>query len=158
MLKPITLVLGLTISTTGGIFAADPSPDEARIWSREKAYWEYVKANDLAKYRALWHADFVGWPSVSSEPVHKEQITDWITANTSKGLSLQSYAIEPRAIKVTGDVVIDYYRVKITWAKKNTGQGATTSTIRVTHTWTRTKDGSWQILGGMSAPVNSDGK
>jgi hypothetical protein len=26
----------------------------------------YVKANDLQKYRALWHDDFVGWPFVSA--------------------------------------------------------------------------------------------
>jgi hypothetical protein len=63
---------------------------EAQVWSLEKAYWEYVKANDLEKYRALWHEDFVGWPLVSSAPVRKDHITDWITANTSKGIKLQS--------------------------------------------------------------------
>ena len=158
MQKTIIVVLSLTIAAAGAIFAADPSPGEAQIWSREKAYWEYVKANDLEKYRTLWHEDFIGWPSISPEPVHKDQITGWITTNTSKGLRLQSYEIEPRAIKVAGDIAIDYYRVKITWAKKDTGQNATTSTIRITHTWTRMKDGSWQILGGMSAPVNSESK
>ena len=39
---------------------ATPASDEAQIWNLEKAYWEYVKANDLEKYRALWHDDFVG--------------------------------------------------------------------------------------------------
>ena len=69
----------------------------------EKAYWEYVKANDLQKYRALWHENFVGWPFVSSAPVRKDHITDWITANTSKGITLQSYWIEQLAIQVTGE-------------------------------------------------------
>src|SRR3954462_2518856 len=32
-----------------------PRTDETQIWDLEKAYWEYVKANDLEKYRALWH-------------------------------------------------------------------------------------------------------
>jgi hypothetical protein len=62
---------------------------EAQVWSLEKAYWEYVKANDLEKYRALWHEDFLGWPLVSPSPIGKEHITDWITVNTSTGLKLR---------------------------------------------------------------------
>ena len=49
-----------------------------------------VKANDLEKYRALWHENFVGWPFVSPAPVRKDHITDWITSNTSNGIKLQS--------------------------------------------------------------------
>ncbi len=45
--------------------------DDAQICNQEKAYWEYVKANDMEKYRSLWHADFVGWPASSAEPAHK---------------------------------------------------------------------------------------
>jgi ketosteroid isomerase-like protein len=89
--------------------------EEAQVWNLERAYWEDVKANDLEKYRALWHEDFLGWPSVSPPPVGKHHITDWITANTSKGLRLQSYSIEKLAIQVTGDVAIDHYRVKTNW-------------------------------------------
>ena len=32
--------------------------DETQVWNLEKAYWEYVKANDVEKYRALWRDDF----------------------------------------------------------------------------------------------------
>jgi hypothetical protein len=39
----------------------DSAKEEAQVWNLEKAYWEYVKGNDLEKYRALWHEDFVGW-------------------------------------------------------------------------------------------------
>jgi ketosteroid isomerase-like protein len=156
MLKTITVLLAV-LTTSGATFGARATKDEAQIWSQEKAYWEYVKANDLDKYRQLWHRDFVGWPSVSPEPVHKDRITDWITANTSKDLTLHSYEIEQRAITVTGDVAIDHYRVKTTWAKADDAD-AQTSTSRITHTWIRTKDGNWQIIGGMSAPVNAEGK
>ena len=130
--------------------------DETQMWSLEKAYWEYVKANDLEKYRALWHEHFLGWPSSSSAPARKDHITDWITRNTSKGVKMQSYAIEQLAIQVTGDIAIDHYRVKIGWA----GPGPTesnTEVVRITHTWLRAH-GSWQIIGGMSAPVNAEGK
>jgi ketosteroid isomerase-like protein len=152
MLRTISLFLLLPAT----VFAQNPAADEGQVWHLEKAYWEYVKANDLEKYRALWNENFLGWPFVSSTPVRKDHITDWITANTSKGIKLQSYAIEQLAIQVTGDIAIDHYRIKFTWANKD-GSEAKTSTMRITHTWTRT-NGIWQILGGMSAPVNADGK
>ena len=153
MLRTLALLLALSAVA----LAADLSKDEDQIWNSEKAYWEYVKANDLEKYRALWHPDFVGWPSVSPEPVHKEHITDWITDNTAKGLKLQSYSIEERAVHVTGDVAIDHYRIKANWAKGDSSEVTRTDNVRITHTWVRT-NGAWQILGGMSAPVNAEGK
>ena len=153
MLRTLALLLALSAVA----LAADLSKDEDQIWNSEKAYWEYVKANDLEKYRALWHPDFVGWPSVSPEPVHKEHITDWITDNTAKGLKLQSYSIEERAVHVTRDVAIDHYRIKANWAKGDSNEVTRTDNVRITHTWIRT-NGGWQILGGMSAPVNAEGK
>src|SRR5947207_931638 len=55
------------------------SGDEQTLWNLERAYWRYVEHNDLAAYSDLWHKDFLGWPSVSSAPVRKDHITDWIT-------------------------------------------------------------------------------
>jgi hypothetical protein len=138
------------------VFAEDAAKDEAQVWQLEKAYWEYVKANDLEKYRALWHQDFLGWPFVSSAPVRKDHITDWISANTSKGIKLQSYSIEQLGIQITGDVGVDYYRINATWADSK-GTEVRTDRLRITHTWIRT-GGTWQIIGGMSSPVNAEGK
>ena len=152
MLKAIRFVVVLAAAG----FAQSAANDEAQIWSLEKAYWEYVKGNDLEKYRALWDEDFLGWPFVSSAPVRKDHITDWITANTSKGVKLQSYSIEQLAIQVTGDIAINHYRIKANWATSE-GVQVRKDTLRITHTWIRTH-GTWQILGGMSAPVNSEGK
>ncbi len=115
-----------------------------------------MKANDLEKYRALWHANFVGWPFVSPAPVRKDHITDWITSNTSKGITLHSYPIEQLAIQVIGDVAVDYYRINATWAN-GAGVEVRTDRLRITHTWIRTR-GTWQIIGGMSSPANNDGK
>ena len=77
--------------------------------------------------------------------------------NASKGLKLQSYTMEQLAIQVTGDVAIDHYRIKMNWAEGNTGKVARTDATRITHTWMRIGN-TWQIIGGMSAPVNADGK
>jgi len=152
MFRTISLVV--VVATVA--FGQDSSKDEAQVWNLEKAYWEYVKANDLEKYRALWHEDFVGWPLVSASPVRKDHITDWITTNTSKGISLKSYSIEELAIRATGDTIINHYRIKAHWANSE-GAEVRTDTLRISHTWLRTH-GTWQILGGMSAPVNSEGK
>ncbi|PYJ91971.1 MAG: hypothetical protein DMF41_04110 [Verrucomicrobia bacterium] len=78
--------------------------------------------------------------------VRKDHITDWITANTSKGVKLQSYSIEELAIHVTGDVAINHYRIKANWAN-NEGAEVRIDALRITHTWIRTH-GTWQILGG----------
>src|SRR5678809_911579 len=145
MLKTI----GLIVAVTAAAFAGGSDKEQAQIWNSEKAYWEYVKANDLEKYRALWHENFVGWPFVSPAPVRKDHITDWITANTSRGINLQSYSIEQLAIQVTGHITMAYYRIKATWAN-STGAEARTDGIRITHTWIRTH-GTWQIIGGMSS-------
>src|SRR5215831_5048399 len=110
----------------------------------------------MQKYRALWHENFLGWPFVSSAPVRKDHITDWITANTSKGITLQSCSIEQLAIQLTGDIAMNYYRISARWANGE-GTEARTDALRITHTWVRAH-GTWQIIGGMSSPVNAEGK
>ena len=152
MLRTISLFVALAATA----LAQNSGKDETQVWQLEKAYWEYVKANDLEKYRALWHENFLGWPFISSAPERKDHITDWITTNTSKGIKLQSYSIEQLAIQVTEDVAVDYYRINATWANGE-GTEVRTNTLRITHTWIRTH-ATWQIIGGMSAPVNAEGK
>jgi len=152
MLRTSIFFLALAASASGQTSAKE----ETQIWQLEKAYWEYVKANDLEKYRALWHENFLGWPFVNPAPVRKDHITDWITANTSKGISLHSYSIEQLAIQVTGDIATNYYRINFTWAN-SAGAEVRTDRMRITHTWIRTH-GTWQIIGGMSSPVNETGR
>src|SRR6266480_2056730 len=152
MFRTIPLLLVVVMAELG----QSATNYEAEVWSLEKAYWEYVKVNDLEKYRALWHEDFLGWPFISSAPVRKDHITDWITANTSKGIKLESYSIEQLAIQVTGDVAVDYYRINAAWANDEGGK-VMTDRFRITHTWIRA-GGTWQIIGGMSSPVNVEGK
>ena|SRR5262249_22381383 len=153
MPRMISLLLVVLVATAFGQGATN---DESQVWNLEKAYWEYVKANDLDKYRALWHENFLGWPFVNSAPVRKDHITDWISMNTSKDIKLESYSIEEVAIQITDDIAVTQYRIKMNWAKGEQPE-TKNDTMRITHTWIRT-DGIWQIIGGMSAPVNADGK
>ncbi len=137
------------------LFAAPASNDAEKVWSLEKAYWEYVQANDLQKYHTLWHTHFLGWPSVSPEPLRRDHITDWITAHTEKGETLKSYELEKLSLQVTGNIATSTYRIHQTWVDK--GGAARTSVSRIIHTWVRDTAGVWQIISGMSAPTDADG-
>jgi hypothetical protein len=152
MLRALSLLLLLAVASV----TSAATHDETQIWDLEKAYWEYVKANDLEKYRGLWHERFLGWPSSSSAPARKDHITDWITNNRSEGVTLGSYEIEQLAVQVTGDNAAVHYRVKMIWSGPKPTD-TKTETLRIHHTWLRSK-GTWQILSGMSAPVNAEGK
>src|SRR6266550_2485174 len=92
-------------------FSSVPSDDQQTLWNLEHAYWQYVEKNDLGGYSNLWHEDFLGWPSVSSAPVRKDHITDWITSQTSKGLAFKAGEFKPAGIQVTGDVAFACYWV-----------------------------------------------
>jgi hypothetical protein len=70
-----------------------------------------VHANDLQNYRTLWHADFLGWPSLSPEPLRKNHITDWITDHSSKGETL-TYNLERLTTQVTDNFATVTYRVR----------------------------------------------
>src|SRR5437667_4097906 len=83
--------------------SSQASKDEQTIWELERAYWRYVQKNDLSAYSGLWHKDFLGWPSVSAVPVHKDHITDWITSPTSTGLAFQTGEFKPPAIQAPED-------------------------------------------------------
>ena len=147
-----TLLHILLLSLLAGFVAlplqAQTQPsDEQILWKLEHYYWDYVQENDLPAYLGLWHKAFVGWPSVSAAPVHKDHIADWITAQTSKGLKFKTIEFKPAAIQVDGDVALTYYWIRFQWLDKD-GKGAT-HTLRVTHTLLR--DGKdWHIIGGMS--------
>jgi ketosteroid isomerase-like protein len=137
------------ITITQQASSSAPSGDEQTLWNLEHAYWQYVEKNDLAAYSNLWHKDFLGWPSVSSAPVRKDHIIDWITSQTSKGLAFKAGEFKPAEIQVTGDVAFTCYWITLSWVDKD-GKGAP-HTFRITHAWLRSGN-DWQIIGGMSMP------
>ncbi|MBV9609803.1 MAG: nuclear transport factor 2 family protein [Acidobacteria bacterium] len=153
-MKRIATCLAALILFATALYAQKAS-DANEVWSLEEAYWKYVQTNDLDSYRTLWHADFLGWPLSSPEPTRKAQITDWVTAHTSKGERLKSYEVERLTTQVTGEYATTTYRVRLTWADK-TSVGNPGS-LRIIHTWLRNPYGKWQIISGMSAPTNADG-
>ena len=140
------LVSGLAVSSVGTM-PSRGAEGEKTIWDLEHDYWRYVEKGDLTSYRGLWHKDFLGWPWMSAAPVRKEHITDWITAQTSKGLTAKVIEFKPAAIQMSGDLAVVCYWMTSAWVDaKGVGQPRTS---RIIHTWIRNgKD--WQIIGGMS--------
>lgn len=141
------IALALALVVVGPANASEEA--EQTLWAKERAYWQYVEKNDLAAYKNLWHENFLGWPSVSPAPVHKDGITDWITSETSKGLTFKAGEFKPAALQVIGHVAAACYWITLTWLDKD-GKG-TPSTIRITHSWLR-DGGEWRIISGMSMP------
>jgi ketosteroid isomerase-like protein len=140
------LMSGVSRFSTVNVPSRDSKSDQT-IWDLEQAYWRYVQENNLSAYQGLWHKDFLGWPTMSSAPVRKDHITDWITSQTSKGLAFKLVEFKPAAIQLTGDVGVVCYWAKYKWVEKD-GSGME-RTLRVTHSWVKTAD-SWAIIGGMS--------
>src|SRR5438105_14840680 len=123
------------------------SRDEQTLWGLERAYWRYVEDNDLAAYSDLWHKDFLGWPSVSSAPVRKDHITDWITSQTAKGLAFKTVEFNTAAIQITGDVAFACDWVTCRWVDKEGGEAP--HPFRIAHESLRSgNDG--RIRAGMS--------
>jgi ketosteroid isomerase-like protein len=126
---------------------AQQSADEDAVWKLEHSYWEFVKAQDVAGYKALWHENFVGWPSFSPQPLRKDHVADWMTSYQAKGLRLKSYSLKPAASQATGQLVVVYYQITTEWTGPNAPE--TSETLRAMHTWLR-GDKGWQIISGMS--------
>jgi ketosteroid isomerase-like protein len=131
------------------------SSDQKSVWAQEQAYWKYCKAMELDRYLSLWHPRVVGWPNSYSAPAGKDHISDWLTDRTKQGLAMKSYDLEPLVIQVTDNVAVVHYRVKYSWVDKAGKEIPVAS--RITHTWIKSADG-WQIIGGMSAPVDAQGR
>jgi Domain of unknown function (DUF4440) len=148
----ITTVCLVALSISPLIASPAPAPTseaEKTVWELEHSYWRYVEANDLASYRKLWHADFLGWPSVSASPVHKDRITDWITTQTSAGRSFKLIAFKSAAIQSSDSTITACYWLTYKWIDKS-GKG-NERTVRVFHTWVKNGN-DWQIISGMSMP------
>ena len=137
------------------LHAGQSAAEENEVWSLEDSYWRYVQANDMEHYRTLWHADFLGWPLSSPEPVRKSHITDWIAAHTDNGETLKSYDLERLGAQASDGCVTVVYRVHMTWADKD-GKDKLGG-LRVIHTWLRGAGHQWRIISGMAAAPNAQG-
>src|SRR5215471_1624474 len=117
---------------------------EQAVWEQEEAYWQFVKTDNRQKYLDLWDDRFVGWPRLENNPIHKDNITRFMSER-----KVLDYRLEPLSVReFGGNVVITLYRATVD-SRDRTGADDTHAS-RLTHTWMKTKKG-WRIIGGMSA-------
>ncbi len=116
-MKRLLLVLLVSLSCVA------QSSDNGKIWCLEHDYWRFVQAGDMTKYRALWHENFVGWPSSEPNPARKAHITDWYDNFVRQGLKLKSFEIDPLEFQVTGPVAVVHYRIRYLWVCRSCAIG-----------------------------------
>ena len=152
--KIVTVLSGccFALSALAGEFTAD----EQTVWSLERAYWAYVKNNDVDGYLTLWDERFVGWPGFSKTPMEKNNISGWLAWVHDNPSKIYDYELTKEAVRAFGDVVIVHYRVHGFYRSADTGEIVSVRrTSRITHTWQKRGD-SWQIITGMSCSLPTD--
>lgn len=118
------------------------------VWQRELQYWQYVKNNDTASYRKLWHDNFVGYPE-TDRLTGKDKISNWITDfYNTKGRHYE-FSLDKKLVNPFGDVAITFYDDTDIW-KNDKNEVVLEETYKITHTWKKFGD-TWLIIGGMSA-------
>jgi ketosteroid isomerase-like protein len=132
-----------------GVAQTQPPGDEQTLWKLEHDYWRDAQSKDLTTYLSLWNNDLLAWPSSLAAPVHKDHITDWITSQTGKGLTLKFSDFKPAAIQVIGNRAVVCYWLTYGWVDKD-GNGAT-HIVRILHNWMKDSQ-EWHLVSGMSMP------
>jgi ketosteroid isomerase-like protein len=138
--------LGATDSTRVST-AQEGSDDEQTLWSLENAYFAYMAQKDFEALESFYHADFIGWPSHSPEPVDRSvgrQSLEELFAD----IEVLSIQVRPLAVVIRGDVAVTHCFVDLQQHDSKTE--ASWNSYRITHTWLR-EGVTWKILGGMSA-------
>ena len=126
--------------------SVDTVKDE--VWQRELQYWKFVKNNDTAAYRMLWHDNFVGYPE-TEKLTGKDKIANWITdAHNTKDRRYE-FVLDKKMVNPFGDVVITFYDETDIW-KNDKNEVVLKEVYKITHTWKKFGD-TWLIIGGMSA-------
>jgi ketosteroid isomerase-like protein len=147
----VTILSLLSVLAIAGTASAQTptaqEQDEQTIWQLESAYFAHYAKGNIAALENLWHADFVGWPAQSLEPVHRAAARQSVMELLS-GARIVSVTVRAQAIAVHGDVAVTHYFVDLDQEAPD-GEIARSS-FRVTHTWIRER-GTWRVIGGMSA-------
>ena len=123
------------------------------VWQMEELYWKTAQAADPDAYMKLWHPNFLGWPRDWEAPGGRSTLEKAVRTKMSTS-HIAGYKFLSKAVQVTGNAAITQYAVESQRLGKDSK--VETFTSRITHTWLNT-EGHWQIIGGMSAPLEPSG-
>lgn len=138
------IAVGATASTQ---VSTAQEQSEQTLWGLENAYFAHIAQGELEALERFYHADFIGWPSHSPEPVDRDagkQSLEELLAD----IEVLSIQVRPQAVVIRGDIAVTHCYVDM--QLQDPATEVSLNSYRVTHTWLR-EGGTWKILGGMSA-------
>jgi ketosteroid isomerase-like protein len=149
----LALLFVFPLMTTFSLHAQEMSAQDQGVWHMEEMYWKYVQTGDADDYMKLWHQNVLGWPRDWDSPGGRDRLEKVARAKMAESRVAKSEFLS-KVVRVTGNIGITQYAVKA----ERVGKGGKMEifTSRITHTWLKTGD-TWQIIGGMSAPLEPSG-
>ncbi len=128
------------------------SKAEAEVWQLEELYWQYLKKGNEAGYMGQWHADFLGWPISSDQPIDRSTVKEATAKFFDGTLTRVEYDLKAIGVRVFGKTAVIYAHCD--WTEEDREGKKEEISVRYTHTWKK-KGGKWWIVGGMSAVPES---
>lgn len=143
------LVLAFQLSAARRSAAQSMTADEREVWKMEEQYQKFWKdLNDFEGYMALWHENYLGWLGGYKTPINKDGIREFFRRGMIDGWTTTNFKNE--GVERFGDFAVTYYSISgYRGSSRGKGDG---DWWRVTHFWKK-EVGEWQIIGGMSAPL-----
>jgi len=150
VLAGLVLPLGIgCVSQGSGRRDVREAEAEAEIWALEQAYWEANRGAHHEAIVATWHDRFLGWPATEPKPIDKADGVHFVHRQYPEPADY-TFRIEPMGIRVTGDVAVNHYTVRL--STKLPDGTVQERSMRITHTLLR-EGGEWKVLGGMSCSL-----
>ncbi len=126
--------------------------EQKHIWAIEKAYWDALKSENIAKFLNFYHKDFIGW-SDAPKPANKDGVRDSSLYMVKKmGMKLCVYNLNLFAIQFIENVAVVHYSSNSVWKNENGESIGIDKWTKITHIWMKAEDG-YQIIGGAAAPL-----
>jgi ketosteroid isomerase-like protein len=154
LINIFSIIVFLT-SVSYSLFGHEMSSTQQEVWRLEELRIAYISARDVQNFRAMYHQNFVGWPSRVPAPVGHSDIGGRILEAIEEERELPLIKLRREAIQIFGDVAIVHYAVSRTLNSESGEAGGGGEWMKVTHTWMRVGE-TWKIIGGMAAPLKKE--
>ena len=148
--------LGIYFNSGGSPrFSFSAVHEQHEVWRLEEIRAEYVNARDVENFRAMYHEDFIGWPSRVKAPVGQSELGYKIIEAIKEEREIPPVRLRREAIQIFGDVAIVHYSSSRSAISESDGGTDSGKWMKITHTWMRVGD-TWKIIGGMAAPLSNE--
>ena len=96
----ILSIMIIITSNSFSLFSQDMSPEQLEVWLLEEVRVEYIIARDVENFRAMYHSDFIGWPSRVTSPVGHSELGHNILKAIEEGREIPQVRIRRKAVQI----------------------------------------------------------